>query len=149
MSATSVHSILVIDDDREDYDMVSEVVASIDPSISVSFLCRCEDAETFKGQHFDFILLDINMPVHDGFSWLSGIRKRGHTLPVIMYTNSSKPANIVKAYTEGATLYFTKPETYTHLLQGLQKLLQLDWSDPLSIKSRYANNGKYSTFNAG
>lgn len=146
MQNKKVQSILVIDDDRDDFELVAEAINGIDPSISVSFLDRCENRIKYKGQHFDLVLLDINMPAHDGFVWLKGIRERGYDLPVVMYTNSSSPAHIIKAYNEGATLYFNKPESYSLLLKGIKKLLDLDWSDPFSITKMHLQNGSYSAF---
>ena len=46
----------------------------------------------------DIVLLDINMPLCDGFQWLKSIRELGyHDLPIVMYTNSLSPAHIAKA----------------------------------------------------
>lgn len=141
-----MRSILIIDDDRDDFDLITEAVAAIDPTISVFFLDRYEDCIQYKGQHFDLVLLDINMPAHDGFSWLKRIRENGFDMPIIMYTNSFNPAHIVKAYNEGATLYFNKPDNYAMLTKGIKKLLDLDWSDPFSITKMHLQNGKYTTF---
>jgi DNA-binding response OmpR family regulator len=147
MPGKKVRSILLIDDDKDDYEMVVEALQLIDPSISVSFLDRCEDGIRYKNHVFDLVLLDINMPRHDGFSWLRGIREKGSkTLPVIMYTNSRSPANIMKAYDDGATLYYTKPERFEHLVKGLKELISLDWTNPFSITERYYREGKYSIF---
>lgn len=141
-----VRSILVIDDDRDDFDLVAEAIKAIDTSIEVSFLDRCEDAPRYEHKHFDLILLDINMPASDGFSWLKGIRGKNPTVPIVMYTNSSSPAHILRAYTEGATLYFNKPESYKVLSMGMRKLLGLNWSNPFSIRQMHYQDGKYSTF---
>jgi DNA-binding NarL/FixJ family response regulator len=63
-----------------------------------------------------------------------------------MYTNSGNPANIVRAYDDGANLYFTKPSSYTELVEGLRKLVNLDWSNPEAIKGLYCQKGHYRTF---
>ena len=63
-----VSSILLIDDDLDDFDLLCEALQDIDPKITVHFLSRCEDAAKYKWQSFDLVLLDINMPYHDGFS---------------------------------------------------------------------------------
>jgi CheY-like chemotaxis protein len=146
MADKNLRSILVIDDDRDDFDLVSEAIQQLDPAISVSFLDRCENSGKYKDQQFDLVLLDINMPAHDGFTWLRGIRGQGHDVPIIMYTNSSNPAHITRAYNEGATLYFNKPDSYKMLIKGIKKLLDLDWSNPFSIKAMHWQNGKYRTF---
>ncbi len=142
-------SVLLIDDDHDDYDLVLEAFREINPDIRVFFLSRCEEAVRYSQQSFDLVLLDINMPHHDGFSWLKGIREKGYDkLPVIMFTNSSSPADIIKSYNEGANLYFPKPESYSKLKTALRKLIQLDWTDPFSITARYTQNGRYTTFKA-
>ena len=144
-----VSSILLIDDDLDDYDLLCEALQDIDPKITVYFLSRCEEAVKYEGQSFDLVLLDINMPYHDGFSWLSGLRKHGYDkLPIIMYTNSLSPADIVKSYNQGANLYFPKPDSFSKLRQALKQLIQLDWADPFSITQRFVENGKYMTFQA-
>jgi hypothetical protein len=63
-----------------------------------------------------------------------------------MYTNSLSPAHIAKAYQEGANLFFSKPESFAGLISGLRKLVQLDWSSPLSITKQYCPGGYYRTF---
>jgi DNA-binding response OmpR family regulator len=147
LSKTTVHSILVIDDDMDDYELVAEAVRDIDPEISVSYCNSCEQANKADSNSFDLVLLDINMPKHDGFDWLKGIRERGYQhLPVVMYTNSMSPTHISRAYNEGANLYFSKPENYPGLLKGLREIIELDWSDPVSITQQYHQQGKYSTF---
>jgi DNA-binding response OmpR family regulator len=142
-----VRSILVIDDDRDDFELVAEAIGEIDPGISVYYLERCEDGVKYTDQSFDLVLLDINMPHHDGFSWLKGIREKGYQdLPIVMFTNSLFPDHIAKAYEEGANLYFTKPESFSYLKKGLKKLISMDWSVPFSVTASYRENGKYLTF---
>lgn len=137
-------SILVIDDDHEDFELVQEAAKEVDSDMNVYFLERCEDAPKFRRQKFDFILLDINMPQEDGFCWLKGIRDRGFTdVPIVMYTNSLSPNHIARAYEEGANLYFSKPETFSNLVRGIQDLLNMDWSNPHSITKKYSHEGKY------
>ena len=147
MEELKVRSILVIDDDSDDYEIVCEAVKAIDPSITVKFLDRFEDCSKYQGHTFDIVLLDINMPYRDGFDWLKEIRRQGRTnLPVIMYTNSANPANIIKAYENGATLYYTKPESFSSLVKGLKELLGMDWGHPDTVTDHFRQKGRYTTF---
>jgi CheY-like chemotaxis protein len=147
LSKHKVLSILVIDDDVDDYEIVAEAVREIDPGISVSYCNSCEQVRKANSNSFDLVLLDINMPKHDGFDWLKGIRERGYgQLPIVMYTNSMSPAHIARAYNEGANLYFSKPENYPCLLEGLKQIIEMDWSDPVLITQQYHRQGKYATF---
>jgi DNA-binding response OmpR family regulator len=144
-----VQSILVIDDDRDDYDLIAEAIKEIDPDISVSFLDNCKDAGKYKGQNFDLVFLDINMPEYDGFVWLKGIREKGYEeLPIIMYTNSLRPEHIVQAYKQGANLYYAKPTSFSELITGLKKLVSLDWTNPFSITKNYCRGEQYLVFDA-
>lgn len=140
-------AILLIDDDRDDFELVQEAIHEIDPDISVLFLSECEQAIQYKHQAFDFVLLDINMPRHDGFFWLQTIRKyREAKLPVIMFTNSASPAHINKAYHDGANLYFSKPGTFSDLKKGLKELINIDWSDAAAIPEKYPELTSYNIF---
>lgn len=144
-----VNTVLLIDDDKDDFELVNEAFHDIDPGIAVHFVDRCEDAPKYARKPVDLVLLDINMPYHDGFSWLKGIREKGYDrLPVIMYTNSSSPADISRSYAEGANLYFPKPESFVELKKALQKLIQLDWSNPVLITQNYTRDGQFKTFRA-
>jgi CheY-like chemotaxis protein len=143
----NVRSILIIDDDPDDYELVAEAVQQINPSISVTYVSSCERLLQYRHKSFDLILLDINMPHHDGFFLLKSIRDHGYNdLPIIMYTNSLSPAHIAKAYQGGANLFFSKPESFSVLLKGLRKLVDLDWSNPFSVTEHYCQGGLYKTF---
>lgn len=142
-----VHSVLIIDDDKDEYEIVAEAIHEINPSVTVTFVNSCEEIHKYRHEQFDLILLDINMPRYDGFQWLKSIRKQGyHNLPIIMYTNSLSPAHIAKAYEEGANLYFTKPEEYSSLIASFRKLIEMDWSDLIAIRNQYQKQGHYATF---
>ena len=50
-----VKSILVIDDDREDYELIVDAIKEFDSAISVSFLDNCKNAVQYKDQNFDLV----------------------------------------------------------------------------------------------
>lgn len=145
-SLKQIRSILMIDDDIDDYDLAVEAIEKINSEISVSFISSCKEVDKYSDKTFDLILLDINMPMHDGFEWLKGIKKRGYQIPVVMYTNSSFPNHISRAYDEGATLYFIKPDNFNNLIKGFKRLFSLNWLDPAEVREQFQQDGKYSTF---
>ena len=59
----------------------------------------------------DLILLDINMPVMDGFEFLDNIKNEESTkhIPVIMFTTSSSITDVMKSYQKHANTYIVKP----------------------------------------
>lgn len=59
----------------------------------------------------DLILLDLNLPVIDGFTLLKKIRtdKSTEKIPVIVLTSSGEESDIEKSYELGANSYIQKP----------------------------------------
>lgn len=69
---------------------------------------------------FDLVLLDINMPIMDGFGVLSMIQQRfsdHERPPVIMLTAQDDDANRIRALDAGASDYITKPFNRQELLR--------------------------------
>ncbi len=64
--------------------------------------------------HYDLILMDIQMPIMDGLTAMTHIRKwekeRGkRALPILALTASSTKEDVMKSYSAGCTEYITKP----------------------------------------
>jgi two-component system chemotaxis response regulator CheY len=56
-------------------------------------------------------LVDVNMPIMDGYSFISDLRAQSShkTVPIIMVTTQAKPEDKISAYKVGANLFETKP----------------------------------------
>lgn len=79
-----------------------------------------------KGEEFDLVLLDWNMPNMDGIEFLEyNVEKKILSCPIVMMTTESKPEKIQKALESGASEYIMKPFTLDILeykiLQTLEK----------------------------
>jgi len=59
----------------------------------------------------DLYLVDVNMPIMDGYSFISDLRKQEQhkTVPIIMVTTQAKEEDKVNAYKVGSNLFETKP----------------------------------------
>jgi two-component system chemotaxis response regulator CheY len=59
----------------------------------------------------DMYIVDVNMPIMDGYSFISDLRKqtKHKTVPVIMITTQAKIEDKISAYKVGANLFETKP----------------------------------------
>lgn len=62
-----------------------------------------------EGTHPDLLLLDLIMPVMDGFSFLGEAKRRGVTLPiVVILTNQEGESDKARAFALGANHYIIK-----------------------------------------
>ena len=87
------------------------------------------------------VLLDLNLPYWSGFEVLEWIRGQPELrrLPVLVYTSSSRPDDIARAYDSGANGYLVKPSALadlTALALALRDfwLLQNRLPDPLGTR---------------
>lgn len=82
-------------------------------------------------EHFDAVILDINMPQMNGLEFLQKIRtdKRFASIPVVMLTTEGQDEDKDKAISLGATAYIVKPFKPTQLLSLLERILPA--SDPV------------------
>jgi two-component system response regulator len=69
------------------------------------------DGGSLKGPTPDLILLDIRMPVMDGFEFLEEFSKKSNSriIPIVILTTSDSHSEIRKAYEMGAHGYVVKP----------------------------------------
>ncbi len=63
------------------------------------------------------VLLDLNLPYWSGFEVLEWMRQQPtlRRLPVVVFTSSYRPDDIVRAYDAGANAYLVKPNALTDL----------------------------------
>ncbi len=77
------------------------------------------------GSHgFDLVLLDVRMPVLDGFEVCQRLRQEGDFTPILMLTARSQPDDVVYGLKLGADDYVTKPFDLAELLARVEGLLR-------------------------
>ena len=82
-----------------------------------------EGLEMFRAFSPDIVLLDIMLPVMDGWSVLREIRRLG-TTPVIMLTAKSETPDKVSGLELGADDYITKPFEPKELMARIHAVLR-------------------------
>lgn len=78
-------------------------------------------AENFPA---DAIILDIMLPLMDGLTVLSNLRKKGINTPVILLTARDALLDKIKGLDTGADDYLTKPFVFEELLARIRSLLR-------------------------
>jgi two-component system, response regulator len=115
---TSERSILIIEDNPDDGLLALRALKKLNFSNITLVETGPEALEHLYGQGKspltntpDLILLDLNLPVIDGFSVLEKIRsdKATRKTPVIVLTSSGEESDIEKSYDLGANSYIQKP----------------------------------------
>lgn len=80
----------------------------------------CQDGKTgyqaFQEFKPDICLLDIMMPVKDGFTLAQEIRKMDPVVPIIFLTARSQTTDVVKGFEIGANDYIKKPFSIEELI---------------------------------
>ena len=74
--------------------------------------------------NYDGVILDIMMPVLDGLSVLTKIRKEGNQVPVLLLTARDSIEDRVKGLDSGANDYLVKPFALEELLARIRVLLR-------------------------
>jgi diguanylate cyclase (GGDEF)-like protein len=74
----------------------------------------------------DLVLMDVNMPVMDGFEACLRLRRlpQGQAVPVVMMTGLDDTASIEKAFEVGATDFVTKPINWAVLPHRVRYMLR-------------------------
>jgi len=80
--------------------------------------------ETFRSEHVDFCILDIMMPVMDGWDLAKQIRKIDPDMPVIFLTARNQKEDRIKGLKLGADDYITKPFEVEELILRIKNILK-------------------------
>jgi two-component system, OmpR family, copper resistance phosphate regulon response regulator CusR len=71
----------------------------------------------------DLLLLDLGLPLKNGWEVLEELRDRQQDFPIIIMTASSDEKNRLNAMYKGANDYLTKPFKFQDLLERVQSAL--------------------------
>ena len=118
--------VLAVDDSRTMRMALSMVLKSEGYSVTTAEDGREALTELKKGEKFDLIITDINMPNMNGFQLLAEIKKDDKLkhLPVLMVTAEARKEDIVLAAQQGAAGYIVKPFTKATLEEKVIHILK-------------------------
>ncbi|HEY6063424.1 MAG TPA: response regulator transcription factor [Chitinophagaceae bacterium] len=111
----------------EDDEYLSELMKdALEESRYAVTVCRDGQSaiDTFDKNKFDICLLDIMMPVKDGFAVAKKIRQQSDVIPVLFISTKALIEDKVEGYQKGADDYIVKPFNMKELLLKLDVFLR-------------------------
>lgn len=81
--------------------------------------------------NFAMLILDIDLPIIDGFSICKRLRQEGKDVPILMLTGRDSLENKIEGLEAGADDYLTKPFSTNELLARIRAMLRRSNFDPL------------------
>jgi len=78
----------------------------------------------FKKGGFDFCIVDVMMPIMDGFTLAKEIREKDKKIPILFLTAKSMQEDKLKGFELGADDYLTKPFSMEELLMRMQAIIR-------------------------
>ncbi len=93
-----------------------------------------------EGRAYDVILMDMQMPVLDGYHATLKLREEGYEGPVIALTAHAMAGERERCLAVGCDEYLSKPVTPANLLQAVEAFLPLQQRPVMPLISSYAND---------
>ena len=115
--------ILLIEDDQNLGGITTDYLTA------KGFHCQWENNgesgyQAFVNDHFDIVILDVMMPIKDGFSTGEDIRGIDKNVPIIFLTAKSMKEDTLKGFEIGADDYITKPFNMEELIARINAVLK-------------------------
>jgi DNA-binding response OmpR family regulator len=83
-----------------------------------------EAFDFFNKKKFDFCIVDVMMPVKDGFTLAQEIRKLDKHIPILFLTAKSMQEDKIRGFEIGGDDYLTKPFSMEELLMRMKAILR-------------------------
>ena len=115
--------ILLAEDDDHLRELVKDALE--DEGYAITACSNGQEAiDLFDKNKFDICLLDVMMPVKDGFTVAKKIRQQSDVIPVIFISTKALIEDKIEGYQRGADDYIVKPFNMKELLLKLDVFLR-------------------------
>lgn len=95
---------------------------------------HCTDGQAaiqiFENQHFDLCVLDVMLPLKDGFTLATEIRKKNSLVPLLFLSAKALKEDKLQGFRVGADDYITKPFSIEELIMRIGVFLRRSTTPP-------------------
>jgi two-component system, OmpR family, response regulator len=98
----------------------------------------------FVKDHYDLCILDVMMPVKDGFTLAKEIRQVNPDIPIIFLTAKSLKEDVIEGFKIGGDDYITKPFSMEELLFRIEAILRRSGAGNNQSNVEFFKIGKYT-----
>ncbi|MDH2903046.1 MAG: response regulator transcription factor [Actinomycetota bacterium] len=116
-------TVLVVDDESGVRDLLSDALRFAGYETEVASHGR-EAIDIWRLKRVDLCVVDINMPIMDGFEFLETIRKSDVSTPVLLLSARDASEDIARGLRYGADDYVRKPFSVEELLLRVSAILR-------------------------
>lgn len=118
-------SILIVDDQQANADLLLQLLNEAGYTRVTSTSRPSEVFALHRKNHYDLILLDLQMPEMDGFQVIEGLKTNDadHYLPVIVLT--AQPGHKLRALLAGAKDFVSKPFDLVEVKTRIHNMLEV------------------------
>jgi len=124
-------SILILEDDVDDQDIMTDLIQLTSPVYTVSSIENTDKGWEYltslnQEQLPSLIILDLNMPTLGGLEFLKTLKvdSRFASIPVAVYSNSTYPPHATEVLEAGACIYLNKKGKYDAIKEDVKKMLE-------------------------
>ena len=122
-------SILLVEDNLINQKVLVNILDKADIKITIANNgLEALNIVTAQEQYFDLVLMDINMPVMDGYTATEKIRKSGKfdDLPIVAFTALVLDSEIQKMYNCGMNAFLSKPLNMGKMYSAFELFLDIN-----------------------
>lgn len=115
--------ILLVEDEKKLADTIQAGLIEQQYEVDIAYNGQ-EGLQLFLENKYDLILLDINLPIINGYELCITIRETNKHVPIVLLTALNFTENKVKGFDLGADDYIAKPFEFAELLARIKAMLR-------------------------
>ncbi len=117
-------TILVVDDEEYNWFLFKESLDDLHLEVLWAGVAQKAIDKIASGRRIDLVLMDIKLPIKDGYQATAEIKKINPSIPVIAQTAYSSPEEIFRCIKAGCDDYISKPIDFTELRIKMEKIFR-------------------------